>query len=159
MKALIDRLEPEYRKLADEICTSHLSYPGLQAVLKALLSERVSIRNLHIIIESVAEISAHTRRTDRIVEHVRQRLSQQICSDIAVDGTLSILRLGPKWDLAFHENVKRDTKETRLNLLWSHGFWKSLWRRQSSNYPIYARWIGFCDCNVTRGPAVCPHDP
>jgi flagellar biosynthesis protein FlhA len=117
MKALIDRLEPEYRKLADEVCTSHLSYPGLQAVLKALLAERVSIRNLHIIIESVAEIAAHSRRTDRIVEHVRQRLSQQICSDIAVDGTLSILRLGPKWDLAFHENVKRDAKGDALEFV------------------------------------------
>jgi flagellar biosynthesis protein FlhA len=117
MKALIDRLDPEYRKLADEVCTSHLSYPGLQAVLKALLSERVSIRNLHIIVESIAEIAAVTRRTDRIVEHVRQRLSQQICSDIAVEGQVSIMRLGPKWDLAFHENVKRDAKGEALEFV------------------------------------------
>jgi flagellar biosynthesis protein FlhA len=117
MKALIDRLEPEYRKLADEICSSHLSYPGLQAVLKALLSERVSIRNLHIVVESIAEIASHTRRTDRIVEHVRQRLSQQICSDIAAEGVVSIMRLGPKWDLAFHENVKRDAKGDALEFV------------------------------------------
>lgn len=117
MKALIDRLEPEYRKLADEICNSHLSYSGLQAVLKALLSERVSIRNLHIIVESVAEVAPATRRTDRIVEHVRQRLSQQICGDIAVDGQVSIMRLGPKWDLAFHENVKRDPKGDALEFV------------------------------------------
>src|SRR5690606_1779686 len=30
MKALIDRLDPEYKKLADEICSSHITYPGLQ---------------------------------------------------------------------------------------------------------------------------------
>ena len=114
MRALIERLEPEYRKLADEICSNHLTYPGLQAALKALLAERVSIRNLHIIIESIAEIAGQTRRTDKIVEHVRQRLSQQICSDIAMEGMLSVLRLGPRWDLAFHENVKRDTKGETL---------------------------------------------
>ncbi|MGB8819295.1 MAG: flagellar biosynthesis protein FlhA [Rhizobiaceae bacterium] len=114
MRALIERLEPEYRKLADEICSNHLTYPGLQAALKALLSERVSIRNLHIIIESIAEIAGQTRRTDKLVEHVRQRLSQQICSDIATEGILSVLRLGPRWDLAFHENVKRDTKGETL---------------------------------------------
>ncbi|OJU83052.1 MAG: EscV/YscV/HrcV family type III secretion system export apparatus protein, partial [Shinella sp. 65-6] len=44
VKVLIERLDPEYRKLADEICSSHMSYSGLQAVLKLLLAERVSIR-------------------------------------------------------------------------------------------------------------------
>ena len=78
MKALLERQDPEYRKLADEICTSHISYPGLQAVLKLLLAERVSIRNLHLIIEAIAEIAPHVRRTEQIVEHVRIRMAQQI---------------------------------------------------------------------------------
>lgn len=67
MKALLDRQDPEYKKLADEICSSHISYPGLQAVLKLLLAERVSIRNLHLIIEAITEIAPHVRRTEQIV--------------------------------------------------------------------------------------------
>lgn len=110
MKALIERLDPEYRKLADEICTSHITYPGLQAVLKLLLAERVSIRNLHLIIEAIAEIAPHIRRTEQIVEHVRIRMAQQICGDLTEGGVLKVLRLGNRWDLAFHQALKRDAK-------------------------------------------------
>ena len=110
MKALLERQDPEYRKLADEICTSHISYPGLQAVLKLLLAERVSIRNLHLIIEAIAEIAPHVRRTEQIVEHVRIRMAQQICGDLSDGGVLKVLRLGNRWDLAFHQSLKRDAK-------------------------------------------------
>jgi flagellar biosynthesis protein FlhA len=110
MKALIDRLDPEYKKLAEEICTAHITYPGLQAVLKLLLAERVSIRNLHLIIEAIAEIAPHVRRTEQIVEHVRIRIAQQICGDLTEGGVLKVLRLGNRWDLAFHQALKRDAK-------------------------------------------------
>jgi flagellar biosynthesis protein FlhA len=110
MKALLERQDPEYRKLADEICTSHISYPGLQAVLKLLLAERVSIRNLHLIIEAIAEIAPHVRRTEQIVEHVRIRMAQQICGDLTDSNVLKVLRLGNRWDLAFHQSLKRDAK-------------------------------------------------
>jgi flagellar biosynthesis protein FlhA len=110
MKALLERQDPEYRKLAEEICTTHISYPGLQAVLKLLLAERISIRNLHLIIEAIAEIAPHVRRTEQIVEHVRVRMSQQICGDLSEAGALKVLRLGNRWDLAFHQSLKRDAK-------------------------------------------------
>ena len=110
VKILIDRLDPEYKKLADEICSSHMSYSGLQAVLKLLLAERVSIRNLHLILEAVAELAPHVRKTEQIVEHVRVRMSQQLCGDLADNGVLRVLRLGTKWDMIFHQALKRDAK-------------------------------------------------
>ena len=110
VKVLIDRLDPEYKKLADEICSSHMSYSGLQAVLKLLLAERVSIRNLHLILEAVAELAPHVRKTEQIVEHVRVRMAQQLCGDLADNGVLRVLRLGSKWDLIFHQALKRDQK-------------------------------------------------
>lgn len=110
MRALLDRLGPEYRKLLDDICPAHLSYSGLQAVLKLLLSERVSIRNLHLILEAIAEVAPHIRRSELIVEHVRMRMSQQICGDLSDNGTLKVLRLGNRWDLVFHQSLKRDAK-------------------------------------------------
>ena len=110
VKILIDRLDPEYKKLADEICTSHMSYSGLQAVLKLLLAERVSIRNLHLILEAVAELAPHVRKTEQIVDHVRVRMAQQLCGDLTDNGVLRVLRLGSKWDLAFHQALKRDAK-------------------------------------------------
>ncbi|TPW26908.1 flagellar biosynthesis protein FlhA [Pararhizobium mangrovi] len=111
MKVLIDRLDPEYRKLADEVCsTSGLSYSGLQAVLKLLLAERVSVRNLHLILEAVAEIAPQTKKSEQIAEHVRVRMAQQLCGDLADNGVLRILRLGNRWDMAFHQALKRDNR-------------------------------------------------
>src|SRR5699024_10676361 len=55
LRALLDGLDPEYRQLIDDICPSQITYSGLQAVLKLLIAERVSIRNLPMILEAVAE--------------------------------------------------------------------------------------------------------
>jgi len=110
MRALLDRLEPEYKRLVDELCPSQISYSGIQAVLKLLLAERVSIRNISLILEAVAEVAPHVRRPEQIVEHVRVRLAQQICGEIQDQGVLRVLRLGNRWDLVFHQSLKRDAK-------------------------------------------------
>jgi flagellar biosynthesis protein FlhA len=109
-RALFDRLDPEYKRLIEDICPSQISYSGLQAVLKLLLAERISIRNLHLILEAIAEIAPHVRRSEQIAEHVRTRIAQQICGDFADNGVLKVLRLGNRWDLAFHQSLKRDAK-------------------------------------------------
>ena len=108
MRTLIDRLDPEYHRLVEELCPAHLSYSGLQAVFKLLLAERVSVRNMHLILEAVAEIAPHVRRPEQIVEHVRMRVGQQICGDLMSDNKLTVLRLGNRWDLVFHQSLKRD---------------------------------------------------
>lgn len=110
LRALTDRLEPEYKRLLDETCPSLLSFSSLQAILKLLLAERVSIRNLHLVLEAIAEIAPHVRRPEAIVEHVRMRMSQQICGDLARDGVLKAVRLGHRWDTSFLQSLKRDPK-------------------------------------------------
>lgn len=110
VRALTERLEPEYKRLLEETCPSLISFSGLQAVLKLLLSERVSVRNLHLILEAIAEIVPHVRKPEAIVEHVRQRLASQICGDLAQDGVVKIVRLGNRWDVAFLQSLKRDGK-------------------------------------------------
>ncbi len=110
MRVLLDRLEPEYRRSLDEIIPSQLPYSGLQAVLKLLLAERISIRNLHLILEAIAEVAPHVRRAEQLAEHVRMRMAQQICGDLSEGGVLKVLRLGNRWDLAFHQALKRDAK-------------------------------------------------
>jgi flagellar biosynthesis protein FlhA len=110
MRALFDRLGPEYKRLIDDICPGQISYSGLQAVLKLLLAERVSIRNLHLILEAIAEIAPHVRRAEQVAEHVRMRIAQQICGDLMDNNVLKVLRLGNRWDLTFHQSLKRDAK-------------------------------------------------
>ncbi|OYX15276.1 MAG: flagellar biosynthesis protein FlhA [Rhizobiales bacterium 32-66-8] len=110
MRSLLDRLDPEYKRLIEDICPAQISFSGLQAVLKLLLAERVSIRNLHLILEAIAEIVPHARRSEQVAEHVRMRMAQQICGDLAEGGALRVLRLGSRWDLTFHQSLKRDAK-------------------------------------------------
>ncbi len=110
MRSLLDRLDPEYKRLLDEIVPSQITNSGLQAVLKLLLAERISIRNLNLILEAIAEVSPHARRAEMVAEHVRVRLAAQICGDLSSNGVLHVLRLGNRWDLAFHQSLKRDTK-------------------------------------------------
>jgi flagellar biosynthesis protein FlhA len=111
VRMLLDRLPAEYQRLIDEIVPAQITFSGIQAVLKLLLAERVSIRSLELILESIAEIAPHVRRAEQIVEHVRLRLARQICGDIAEDGVLRVLRLGNRWDLAFHESIRRKGDE------------------------------------------------
>ncbi|KWT67432.1 Flagellar biosynthesis protein FlhA [Hyphomicrobium sulfonivorans] len=110
MRTLLDRLDPEYRRLIEEIIPSRISYSGLQAVLKLLLAERISIRNLHLILEAIAEIAPHASRAEQIAEHVRLRMAQQICGESSEGGELKVLRMGNRWELAFHQALRRDPK-------------------------------------------------
>ncbi len=109
-RKLIEGLDPEYKRLMDEIVPSNISNSGLHAVLRRLLSERISIRNLNLILEAVAEIAPHVSRTEQIAEHVRARMAQQICADFSQDGMLKILRLGQRWELTLHQALRRDVK-------------------------------------------------
>ena len=96
--------------MLDETCPALLSFSGLQAILKLLLSERVSIRNLHLILEAIAEVAPHVRKPEAIMEHVRLRIAQQICGDLGQEGVLRIVRLGNRWDISFLQSLKRDGK-------------------------------------------------
>ena len=49
-------------------------------------------------------------RSEQVVEHVRLRIAQQICGDLAAGEPLKVMRLGNRWDLAFHQALKRDNK-------------------------------------------------
>ena len=110
MRQLIDSRDKEYGRLVEEICPTHLSFSGLQAVFKLLLAERVSVRNVNLLLEAIAEIAPYSKRGEQIVEHVRTRISQQICGDILQDGKLKLLRLGAKWDQAFSDALIRDAR-------------------------------------------------
>jgi flagellar biosynthesis protein FlhA len=110
LRSIIDRLDPEYRRLVDEMTPNLITYSGLQSILKMLLAERVSIRNIELILEAVSEAAPHARRAEAIVEHVRVRLAPQICGELCVDGALNVLRLGNRWDLFFQETMRRDAK-------------------------------------------------
>ncbi|MCR9129510.1 MAG: flagellar biosynthesis protein FlhA [Alphaproteobacteria bacterium] len=114
---LLDSLPKEHKKLLDEITPGQISRAGVQRVLQNLLKERVSIRDLPAIIEGVAEASGATQNLDAVTEHVRARLSRQICyANRGPDGMLPVLSLTPQWEQAFAEALVGDGERRQLAL-------------------------------------------
>jgi len=82
-KQLIDHLRETHAILVDELTPNPLTIGEIQKVLSKLLRENVSIRNLPIIFETLADYSKLTSDTDILTEYVRQALARQITAQYA----------------------------------------------------------------------------
>jgi len=89
------------KRLLDELVPDKVPIDTLLTVLRLLLEERVSIRNLPLILEAAAE--ARTLGTpEAICEHVRHRLGFQLVADLRrPDGTIPLIQLAPEWEKTF----------------------------------------------------------
>lgn len=87
------------RKMLDELIPDKVPVDVLHAVLRLLLDEQVSIRNLPLILEATAEARGQNAMPEAICEHVRQRLGFQLVADIRrADGTVPLVQLAPEWE-------------------------------------------------------------
>jgi flagellar biosynthesis protein FlhA len=112
---LLDELPKDYQKLVGDVIPSQISVGGLQRILQNLVNERVSIRDLPTILEGVAEATTYTKNVMMITEHVRSRLSRQICeSNINSHGHVPLVTLSPKWEQAFAEALIGEREERQL---------------------------------------------
>jgi flagellar biosynthesis protein FlhA len=90
------------RRLLDELIPEKVSIDTLHSVLRLLLAERVSIRNMPVILETIAEVRGTTNLPETICELVRQRLGAQIIADLKrADGTVPLIQLAPEWEEIF----------------------------------------------------------
>lgn len=83
-KQLVDHLKESTPILVEEVTPSPLSIGDVQKVLAKLLKENVSIRNLPIIFETLADYGKMSADTDLLTEYVRQALSKQITNQFVV---------------------------------------------------------------------------
>jgi flagellar biosynthesis protein FlhA len=89
------------RRLLDDLIPDKVPLDLLHAVLRLLLDERVSVRNLPLILEAVAEARG-MGAPEAVCEHVRQRLGFQIVADYRrADGTIPLIQLAPEWERSF----------------------------------------------------------
>ncbi|MBO6853120.1 MAG: flagellar biosynthesis protein FlhA [Marivivens sp.] len=117
MVSLRDQARAEAnRRLLDELIPERVPYELLLTVLRLLLEDRVSIRNLPLILEATAEGKALSPRVEMIAEHVRQRLAFQITADLRrADGSIPLVQLAPEWDERFaHYESGPDGSEVSL---------------------------------------------
>lgn len=90
------------RKMLDELMPDKVPLDVLLSVLRLLLEERVSIRNMPLILEATAEARQIYKTIEGIVEHVRQRLGFQLVAEVRrADGTIPLIQLSPEWEDTF----------------------------------------------------------
>jgi flagellar biosynthesis protein FlhA len=90
------------RRMLDELIPEKVPVDVLLAVLRLLLDERVSVRNMSVILEAVAEARGQYATPEAIAEHVRQRLGFQLVADLRrSDGTIPLVQLAPEWEDTF----------------------------------------------------------
>jgi flagellar biosynthesis protein FlhA len=96
-KMLLDALRPDNASLVDEIIPDILTLGEVQKVLQSLLREGVAIRNLVVILETLADHGRQVKEPEALTEVVRESLARQLSQQYATaDGHLLALALDPQ---------------------------------------------------------------
>jgi flagellar biosynthesis protein FlhA len=115
VQSLLGGLSKDQQKLVEDIVPGQITVSGIQRVLQALLSERISIRDLPTILDGIAEAAGAGRTPQMVAEHVRSRLSRQLCAaNLGPDGNLPLITLSPAWERDFAEAMIGDGPDRHL---------------------------------------------
>lgn len=116
-KQLIDHLKESYPILVEEVTPNPLSIGEVQKVLAKLLRENVSIRNLPVIFETLADYGKVVADPDILTEYVRQALARQITGQYTVNGqTLKVITISGKVEKVIADGVQQTEHGNYLSL-------------------------------------------
>jgi len=94
VQALLDNLAKSSPKAVEELVPSLMTLGMVQKVLQNLLRERVSVRDLLTIVETLADYAPMSKDTDLLTEYVRQRLARGFLAPYQQgDGSLPVILL------------------------------------------------------------------
>ncbi|ACL22143.1 flagellar biosynthesis protein FlhA [Desulfitobacterium hafniense DCB-2] len=106
VKTLLDHAREQAPAAVDD-AMEHLDLGHLQKVLANLLRERVSIRDMVTILETLADYASTTKDLDRLTEYVRQSLARQIVQPLlGMDKQLPVLTLEPKLEQLILDSIQ-----------------------------------------------------
>lgn len=111
---LLARIRQSQPGLVEEIIPTVLSSSDVQRVLQNLLREKVSIRHLEAILETLADAGRTTKDVNQLTELVRQRLGQAICQGLLGEANaLHVLTLDPALESQFLHSLQspRETQQ------------------------------------------------
>ncbi|MDX9856333.1 MAG: flagellar biosynthesis protein FlhA [candidate division Zixibacteria bacterium] len=108
---LIDTLKEDYPALVESVIPEHVSLGMLQKVLQSLLGERIPVRDLATIVETMSDYAPVTKETDVLAEYVRMSLKRQI-SELYKDGAgrINVFTMDPAIEHQLSESVQ-NTKQ------------------------------------------------
>ncbi|MFJ7950542.1 flagellar biosynthesis protein FlhA [Lysinibacillus sp. NPDC096418] len=107
-KQLIDHLRESHPILVEELTPTPLTTGEIQKVLAKLLRESVSVRNLPIIFETLADYAKLTSDTDILTEYVRQALARQITAQYNGDSSsLKVITVSGKVEKTIADSIQQ----------------------------------------------------
>ena len=111
VKELIENIKKDYSVIVEEVYPKKFDLGEIQTVMQNLLSEGVSIRNLPLILEAIADAAKLTTNLETLSEYVRSGIARQISNSLqGFDGKLRVLTLNPELE----ENLRGALQETDL---------------------------------------------
>jgi flagellar biosynthesis protein FlhA len=113
VKNLIDNLKARVPALVEEVVPTLVKPGELQKVMQNLLRERVPVRDLETIIETLGDYSARTKDLDVLTEYVRSALARTICKQY-VDDTdrLWCVTIDPTLEELISGHIERSERGT-----------------------------------------------
>ena len=116
-QALLDRMSKIAPKVVEELIPQTITLGGLVRVLCNLLRERVPIRDMRTILETVADYAPATKDVDALTEYVRQALSRTITHQhLGADDALSVISLDPMLDRQLAEAIQPHAQGAYLSV-------------------------------------------
>lgn len=116
-QTLLDAMKAQAPSVVEELIPNLLTVGEVQTVLQNLLSERVSIRDLAVILEALADAARLTKDTDLLTDYVRQALSRQITKQYqSPDGTVRVFTLDPAIEQMIADGIRVTDNGSQLAL-------------------------------------------
>ena len=116
-QCLVDHVKATHGALVSELLPDLVTVGVLQRVLQNLLREGISIRNLPLIMEAVADYAPISKHPDDLSEQVRRRLGLYFIGEYeSVPGTVRAVTLDPRLEQALVSKVQRTPYEIRLSM-------------------------------------------
>lgn len=113
VKSLIDMVREKQPAVIEELLPELLTVGEIQKVMQNLLRERVPVRDLVTIFESMADHARNSRDIDLLTEYVRQALSRTICNQyVAADGKLHVVTLDPRLEQVIADSLQQSAQGT-----------------------------------------------
>lgn len=104
---LLQRIRDDQPGLVEELVPTIVSLSDVQKILQNLLKEKVSIRNLEVILETLADVGRNSKDLGYLTEMVRQKLGAAICQVLLGEHTaLSVITLDPAIEQALLQSVR-----------------------------------------------------
>lgn len=111
VKLIVDNAKEKYSAVVEELIPDLLTIGELQKVLQNLLREKVPIKDIVTIMESLADNARNTRDLEVLTEYVRFSLSRTICNTVVDENrTINVVTLDPVIEDIVANNIQKSVQ-------------------------------------------------